>query len=63
MSLAVLVGYEVAVRRAEFVGLERATAAHIAVWTILGGFVGSHVFEELTYFPWRVRALFFPKFN
>jgi phosphatidylglycerol:prolipoprotein diacylglycerol transferase len=53
--LAGVTGFELVVRRAPRAGLARAEAARLAVWTLLLGFLGSHVFAELTTCPARVR--------
>jgi len=52
---AVLVGFELVVRRAEGVGLDRAVVARLGAWTLLFAFVGSHVFSELAYYPASVK--------
>jgi phosphatidylglycerol:prolipoprotein diacylglycerol transferase len=54
--IGALVGFELVVRRAEAVGLDRAWAARAGGWTLLGGFVGSHLVSELAYFPAAVAA-------
>jgi phosphatidylglycerol:prolipoprotein diacylglycerol transferase len=55
VCLAVWVGVEVVVRRAPRFGLEPDTARSLVVWTIVWGFVGSHVFEVLAYQPGTLR--------
>jgi phosphatidylglycerol:prolipoprotein diacylglycerol transferase len=52
---AVLLGFELVVRRAESVGLDRALAAQLGAWTLAFAFLGSHVFSELAYYPEAVR--------
>jgi phosphatidylglycerol:prolipoprotein diacylglycerol transferase len=56
VAVGALVGFELVVRRAETVGLSRAWAARAGGWTLLGGFVGSHLVSELAYFPAAVAA-------
>ncbi len=51
---AVLLGFELVVRRAGSAALDRALAARLGAWTLLFAFVGSHVFSELTYYPSEV---------
>ncbi len=52
---AVVVGFEIVVRRAARRGLDREAAATVTAWTIALGFVGSHIFDVLAYFPALVR--------
>jgi phosphatidylglycerol:prolipoprotein diacylglycerol transferase len=53
---AVIVGYEIVVRRAPRMGLDGEEASGVLAWVILWGFVGSHLFDTLAYYPERVRA-------
>jgi len=55
VSLAVIVGYEVVVRRAPRFGFDAEEVAGVLAWVILFGFVGSHLFDALAYYPERVR--------
>lgn len=52
---AVITGFEIVVRRAPRFGLDREEAASVVAWTIAWGFVGSHVFDTLAYFPGLLR--------
>lgn len=52
---AVVVGYEIVVRRAPRIGFSREEAAGLVGWTILVGLVVSHAVDTLVYFPERVR--------
>lgn len=52
---AVWVGYEVAMRRAPRVGLDPEHTNHILFWTIVSGFVVSHLFDVIAYYPEEVR--------
>ena len=54
VCVAVIVGYEIVVRRAPRMGLDADQTASIVAWVILWGFVGSHVFDTLAYYPERV---------
>jgi phosphatidylglycerol:prolipoprotein diacylglycerol transferase len=56
VCLAVIVGYELVVRRAPRVGLDPEETANVVAWVVLWGFVGAHVFDALAYYPERVRA-------
>jgi phosphatidylglycerol:prolipoprotein diacylglycerol transferase len=53
---AVITGYEIVVRRAPRLGLDAEQTASLVAWVILAGFVGSHVFDVLAYYPERVLA-------
>lgn len=53
---AVIVGYEIVVRRAPRLGLDADQTASLVAWVILFGFIGSHVFDVLAYYPERVLA-------
>ena len=52
---AVIVGHEVVVRRARRFGFDPDLASSLVAWTILFGFVGSHLFDVLFYFPGALR--------
>jgi phosphatidylglycerol:prolipoprotein diacylglycerol transferase len=45
--------FELALRTAPRVGIRRETVATVGVLTLVGGFVGSHLFAELVYSPER----------
>ena len=55
VCLAVVVGYEIVVRRSPRYGLDQEATASLVAWIIVLGFIGSHVFDALLYFPERVR--------
>lgn len=46
---AVVVGYEIASRRAARLGWDRDVFVSAALWAVVLGFVGSHVFDTLLY--------------
>jgi phosphatidylglycerol:prolipoprotein diacylglycerol transferase len=46
---AVIVGYEIVVRRAARLGWDRNLALDLLLWTIATGFVGSHLFDVIAY--------------
>ena len=51
---AVITGFEICIRRAPRYGIDRDTASSLTAWTIAWGFIGSHVFDVLAYYPERV---------
>jgi phosphatidylglycerol:prolipoprotein diacylglycerol transferase len=51
---AVITGYEIVVRRAPRLGLDGEEVASMLAWVILWGFVGSHVFDTVAYYPERI---------
>lgn len=51
---SVLVGFEVARRRMRRLGLDPALGERLAWWTLVGGFLGAHIFSVLFYFPGKV---------
>jgi len=53
---AIVVQFEVTVRRAPRVGISRDTATSLIAWAIGLGLASAHVFDVLTYFPERLRA-------
>jgi phosphatidylglycerol:prolipoprotein diacylglycerol transferase len=52
---AILVGIAVVVLRAPRIGLDREETFSLVVWTVVWGFIGSHVFSAAAYFPSLVR--------
>lgn len=52
---AVIVGFEIVVRRAPRLGFTRAEAASVVGWTILVGIAVSHAADTLLYYPERAR--------
>ncbi|MGH7855722.1 MAG: prolipoprotein diacylglyceryl transferase family protein, partial [Candidatus Binatia bacterium] len=53
---AVVTGVAVVVARAPKLGLDRGDTLDLTAWVIAWGFVGSHVFSEIAYYPQRVAA-------
>ena len=51
---SVLVGLEIARRRMAAMALDPVVGQGLAWWTMLGGFVGAHLFSVLLYFPEKV---------
>lgn len=56
VCLAVVVGFEMVVRRAPRAGLDPTEAARLLLWTLGAGLVGSHVFDVVVYRPQLVTA-------
>lgn len=54
VATAVLVGLTIGRRRFASLGLDDAFGEHFVWWTVLGGFVGAHVFSVVFYFPEKV---------
>ncbi len=50
---AVVVGFEIVVRRAPRIGLEANEVASLVGWTILMGLLASHAIDTLAYYPER----------
>jgi phosphatidylglycerol:prolipoprotein diacylglycerol transferase len=55
VCIAVLVGFEIVVRRAPRFGIESARASSLLIWTLLWGFVASHLFDLVAYYPETIR--------
>ena len=51
---SVLVGLEIARRRFAAMALDPVVGQALAWWTLVGGFVGAHLFSVLLYFPEKV---------
>lgn len=54
VAASALVGLEVARRRIRHLGLDPALGERLAWWTLVGGFLGAHLFSVLFYFPEKV---------
>ncbi|MEM8601479.1 MAG: prolipoprotein diacylglyceryl transferase family protein [Bacteroidota bacterium] len=54
VAVAVLVGLAMARRRFARFGLEPAAGEQMAMWLLVGGFLGAHLFAVLFYFPGEV---------
>ncbi|MEO1076759.1 MAG: prolipoprotein diacylglyceryl transferase family protein [Bacteroidota bacterium] len=54
VAVAVLVGLAMARRRFARFGLKPAVGEQMAMWLIVGGFLGAHLFAVLFYFPGEV---------
>jgi phosphatidylglycerol:prolipoprotein diacylglycerol transferase len=55
VCFAVILGHEVVVRRARRLGFDPDLASSLVSWTIVFGFVGSHLFDVAFYFPAELR--------
>jgi len=53
---AVLIGLEAARRRMRHLGLDMTLGERLARWTLIGGFLGAHLFAVLLYVPEKVAA-------
>ncbi|MCL4866309.1 MAG: prolipoprotein diacylglyceryl transferase [Gemmatimonadales bacterium] len=56
VTAAVLIGLEVARRRLRHLGLDMTLSDRLAGWTLIGGFLGAHLFAVLLYVPEKVAA-------
>ena len=56
VGLAIVVEFQIVMRRAPRYGIERTTTSTLAAWAIGLGIVGAHVFDVLVYYPERLRA-------
>jgi len=56
VALAVVAGALVAERRAQRMGLDRRVIVDVVLWAVIPGFIGSHLYSVLAYFPERVAA-------
>jgi phosphatidylglycerol:prolipoprotein diacylglycerol transferase len=52
--IAIVVQFQITIRRAPRVGVDRATASSLLGWAIGLGLVGAHVFDALAYYPERL---------
>jgi phosphatidylglycerol:prolipoprotein diacylglycerol transferase len=62
VGIAVLGGIELAARRARSQSLDPSTVSAFALWILVPGFVGAHVFDVLWYHPhevWREPSVLF----
>jgi phosphatidylglycerol:prolipoprotein diacylglycerol transferase len=55
VGLAIVVQFQLVLRRAPRAGIERGTASALVGWAIAAGLVGAHVFDVLAYYPERLR--------
>ena len=49
VGLAIVVQFQLVLRRAPARGIDRATASSLIVWAIVWGIAGAHVFELVAY--------------
>lgn len=56
VGAALIAQFQITLRRAPQVGIDRRTASTLLGWAIGLGIVGAHVFEMLAYQPQRLRA-------
>ena len=56
VGAAIITQFQIVMRRAPQVGIDRRTASSLLGWAIFLGIVGAHVFDVLAYYPERLRA-------
>ncbi len=56
VGAAIVTQFQIVMRRAPLVGIDRRTASSLLGWAIFLGIVGAHVFDVLAYNPERLRA-------
>jgi phosphatidylglycerol:prolipoprotein diacylglycerol transferase len=56
VGAAIVTQFQIVMRRAPQVGIDRRTASTLLGWAIFLGIVGAHVFDVLAYTPERMRA-------
>ncbi|PIE17740.1 MAG: hypothetical protein CSA66_05440 [Proteobacteria bacterium] len=54
VGLAVITGTILAGRRARQIGLSERVVADVAIWAVVVGFVGAHLYSAVFYFPERI---------
>lgn len=54
VAASVFLGLEVARRRMQSLGLDARLGERLAWWTLIGGFLGAHLFSVVFYFPEKV---------
>lgn len=56
VAASALIGMSLGARRFADLGLDRLLAERFALWVVVGGFIGAHLFSVLLYFPEKVAA-------
>ncbi len=56
VGCAIIVGTIIAGRRAKRLGLSERVVADVAIWAVVGGFVGAHLYSAIFYFPEKIVA-------
>ncbi|MGB0588605.1 MAG: prolipoprotein diacylglyceryl transferase [Myxococcota bacterium] len=56
VAVAVMVGVWVGERRAQSIGLDRRVLLDVSLWAVIPGFIASHLYSLIFYFPERVVA-------
>lgn len=54
VATAVMVGLAIGRRRFQYLGLDHAFGESFAGWTVVGGFLGAHLFSVVFYYPEKV---------
>jgi len=55
VGAAIIAEFQIVMRRAPSVGIDRKTASSLLGWAICLGIVGAHLFDVLAYYPERLR--------
>lgn len=56
VGLAIILGTIIAGRRAKQLGLSERVVADVAIWAVVVGFIGAHLYSAIFYFPEKVAA-------
>lgn len=56
VGLAVLLGSTLAGRRAEAIGIQKKRLEDLILRTVIGGFIGAHLYSAIFYFPAKIQA-------
>jgi len=56
VGLAIIVGTILAGRRAKQLGLSERVVADVAIWAVVVGFIGAHLYSAIFYFPEKIAA-------
>ncbi|MCB9730385.1 MAG: prolipoprotein diacylglyceryl transferase [Deltaproteobacteria bacterium] len=54
VGMAIIVGTMVATRRARRVGLDDAVISELALWAVIPGMIGAHLYSAIFYFPEKI---------
>ncbi|TNF22280.1 MAG: prolipoprotein diacylglyceryl transferase [Deltaproteobacteria bacterium] len=54
VGLAIIVGTILAGRRAKQLGLSERVVADVAIWAVVVGFIGAHLYSAIFYFPEKI---------
>lgn len=54
VGLAIIIGTTVATKRARRVGLDDAVISELALWAVIPGMIGAHLYSAIFYFPEKI---------